>query len=208
VKTSKRNYRLGKRGEAAAATRRRIVESTLVLHDEQGITRTSIRDVAGRAGVAPATVLHHFPRMDDLIRACGELSDAMAPMPHEAEVLAGVGAVDRLRLLVAALFRWWEQLGPGWDHLQVDRRYLPQVDAWLRSVRERHRQLAETAIGPAGAEHVELVVAATGQGMWRSLHESGVRTDEAAARVASLLIAGLGLPEAPKLRSPSSTRKR
>lgn len=183
------------------------MESTLVLHDEQGITRTSIRDVAGRAGVAPATVLHHFPRMDDLIRACGELSDAMAPMPHEAEVLAGVGAVDRIQLLVAALFRWWEQLGPGWDHLQVDRRYLPQVDAWLGSVRERHRHLAETAIGPAGAEHVELVVAATGQGMWRSLHESGVRTDEASARVASLLIAGLGLPEAPKLRPPSSTRK-
>ena len=184
----RRGYRLGKRAQSASATRQRIVEATLTLHDEQGITGTSVRDVAGRAGVAPATVLHHFPRMDDLIQACGELSFALAPMPAEAIFDAGADRASRMRRLTLELFSWWERLGvSGWNHLQVDRVALPRVDEWLREVAEMHRRLVATAIGQAAHSHIEVVTAMTTQGVWNSMRASGIETREAAAQVARLI---------------------
>lgn len=184
----RRGYRLGKRAQSASATRQRIVEATLTLHDEQGITGTSVRDVAGRAGVAPATVLHHFPRMDDLIQACGELTFAMAPMPTEAIFDAGADRASRVRRLTLELFSWWERLGvSGWNHLQVDRTALPRVDEWLREVAEMHRRLVATAIGRAAHSHIEVVTAMTTQGVWSSMRASGIETRKAAAQVARLI---------------------
>lgn len=191
---ARRRYQLGRRGEAAAVTRQRIVEATLRLHDEQGIVATSVRDVAGRAGVAPATVLHHFARMDDLIQACGELANAMAPMPTEADLAVGADRAERIELMTRGLFSWWERLGPGWDHLQVDRRVLPRVDAWLRDVAARHRQLVAAAVAPAGAREIELATAVTTHGVWRSLRDSGLDTPEAASQVAGLITDSLGGP--------------
>lgn len=191
----RRRYRLAKRAETAAATGRRIVEATLRLHDEQGITGTSVRDVASAAGVAPATVLHHFPRMDDLIQACGELSDALAPMPNDAALGSAEDRSGRIRRMVAALFAWWEQLGSGMDHLEVDRRTLPRVDAWLRDVAVRHRALVAAALGTASEADLALATAMTSRGVWRSMRESGTATSEAAARVARLIIDGIGLAE-------------
>lgn len=182
-----RQYRLGKRAEAAGATRRRIIEGTIAVHDEQGITRTTVRDVAARASVAPSTVLQHFPRMDDLIQACGELSDALVPMPTEADLAPATDRPGRVRRLTATLFGWWEQLGPGWDHLQVDRRTLPRVDAWLSDVAERHRRLVTSALVSADGAEIELVTAMTSRGVWQSLQDSGIGTKEAAARVARLI---------------------
>jgi AcrR family transcriptional regulator len=186
---ARRRYRLGRRAELAAATRRRIIEATLELHDEQGISGTSVRDVAGKAGVAPATVLHHFPRMDDLIRACGELSETLAPIPSEAELGLATGRGERIRLLTLVLFSWYEQMGPGWDHLQVDRRRIPQVDAWLRQLAERHRSLVAAALGPANPVEISLATALTTHGVWLSLRDAGMETPEAAAHVARQIAA-------------------
>lgn len=164
------------------------MEATLTLHDEQGITATSVRDVAARAGVVPATVLHHFSRMDDLIQACGELSNAMAPMPTEAIFAAGADRASRVRVLTLELFAWWERLGvSGWNHLQADRSALPRVDAWLNDVAERHRHLVRTALGSAAATRVEVVKALTSQGVWSSMRAAGIENKEAAAEVALLI---------------------
>lgn len=184
----RRAYRLGRRADAATATRRRILEATLSLHDEQGITRTSMRDVAGRAGVSPATVLNHFPRMEDLVHACGRLSDDLFPMPTEA-VLVGAGdRTERLRLMASALFGWWEQMASGWEHLQVDRRTQPGVDAWLRDVDLRHRALVAAALDDAARDvSVAIGTALTSFGSWQSLRSGGMDVSEAAAQVARVL---------------------
>jgi AcrR family transcriptional regulator len=193
---TRRRYRLGKRAEAAAGTRRRIVVATLQLHDAQGITGTSVRDIAGRAGVAPATVLQHFPQMDELIRACGELSDQLAPMPTEAIFIGEKTLAERIRRMVLALFEWWEQLGDGFDHLRIDRRHLTQVDAWFADVARRHRDLAAAALAGAGTPRVDLLVALTTVDAWRSLRDSGMDASRAAGQVAELFA-----------QSSSSTRK-
>ena len=192
----RRPYRLGKRAEAATATRRRILEATLTLHDEQGITRTSIRDVAGRAGVSPATVLNHFPRMGDLIRACGQLSDDLFPMPTEAVLVGARDRTERVRLMAGALFTWWDQMGSGWEHLQVDRRTLPDVDAWLRDVDIRHRALVAVALEVEVDEaSVAIGAALTSFGSWQSLRAGGMDVARAAAHVARFLSASDSTPQ-------------
>ncbi len=184
----RRPYRLGRRAEAATATRNRILEATLTLHDEKGITRTSVRDVAGRAGVSPATVLNHFPQMGGLIRACGQLSDNLFPMPTDAVLVGARGRLERIRLLAEALFAWWEQMASGWEHLQIDRRTLPDVDAWLKDVDTRHRALVASACeADVGHPSVPIGTALTSFGSWQSLRDSGLEVTQAAAHVARFL---------------------
>ena len=58
---SPRRYRLERRAETAGETRRRLVDATFALHVEQGISATTMTDIAARAGVSVGTVYHHFP---------------------------------------------------------------------------------------------------------------------------------------------------
>lgn len=188
----RRRYRLGKRADAVAGTRRRIVEATISLHDEQGITGTSVRDVAQRAGVSAATVLNHFPTMGELIQACGELSNQLYPMPTPAVLVGAADPAERLRSAAGALFEWWEGMDRGWDPLQVDRRTLPAVDAWLREVEARHRALVAEALGAeAPPKLVALATALTSMGSWRSMRASGLGSAEAAAEVTRLIVGAL-----------------
>lgn len=193
---NRRRYRLGKRAEAAAGTRQRIVEAALSLHDAQGITGTSVRDIAGQAGVAPATVLQHFPHMDELIGACGELSDQLAPMPTEAILIGAKTPTERIRRMALALFEWWEQLGDGFDHLRIDRRLLHQVDAWFANVARRHRDLAKAAFAGADASRVDLLVALTTVDAWRALRDAGSDPKRAAGRVSQLFAESSGTRKA------------
>lgn len=185
---TRRPYRLGRRAQTAAATQRRIVEATLAVHDEQGILATSVRDIAERAGVAPSTVLHHFPRMDDLIRACGALSDHLLPMPSEGILVGAPGSFERVHRMAQAMFGWWEGMGPGFDHLRVDRRRVPEVDAWMADVARRHRELAAAALEGDDDRRMRLLVALTSADAWTSLRSAGADPVRAAADVAGLLV--------------------
>ena len=185
---ARRAYRQGRRAEAAAATQRRIVEATLAVHDEQGISATSVRDIAERAGVAPSTVLHHFPVMNDLVRACGELSERLLPMPSEAVLEGASGAVERVTRMAHAMFEWWSQMGPGFDHLRIDRRRIPEVDAWMTDLARRHHALAAAALGKGDRRRGGLLVALTSADAWTSLRIAGADPAAAAADVAALLI--------------------
>lgn len=186
--TPSRRYRLGKRAAAVARTRRRIVEATLKLHDEQGISSTSVRDIAARAAVAPSTVLQHFPQMGELIRACGELSGQLAPLPSKL-LLAGIDRpAERVRRMAAAMFEWWALVGPGLDHLRTDRRRIPEVETWFADVAARHRSLAAAALqARLDAERLDLLVALTTPDAWAVLRASGLDADRAADRVARLI---------------------
>ena len=190
--TGRRPYRLAKRADAAAATRRRILEATMALHDEQGILATSVRDVAGRADVSPATVLRHFPAIGDLIEACGRLSDELYPMPDESAIAGATDAVDAVRRIAGAFFTWWAAYGHAWHHLQADRRELPPLDGWLRNVEGRRRNLLAPALGArASPTRLALLLALTSHGSWEALHDAGLGPDEAAAEVARVVEKGV-----------------
>lgn len=158
------------------------------MHDEQGISATSVRDIADRARVAPSTVLHHFPRMDDLIRACGELSERLLPMPSETVLVGASGTFERVRRMARSMFAWWAEVGPGFDHLRVDRRRIPAVDAWMANLARRHRELAAAALGEDDDRRIRLLVALTTADAWTGLRASGADPASAAADVAALLV--------------------
>ena len=62
ARTGKRGkYNLKARAERYQQTRQRIVEATVELHRTAGPARTTITDIAKKAGVERQTVYNHFP---------------------------------------------------------------------------------------------------------------------------------------------------
>ena len=80
-----------RRAAAREETRRRIVEATAKLHGERGVFGTSWRDIAGEADVSVATVYSHFPSLDELIPACGQLVMERVRPPSSAAAAEIVG---------------------------------------------------------------------------------------------------------------------
>src|SRR3954469_20083307 len=76
-----RKYELKKRAERQAETRRRIVEATEELHRTVGPARTTISEIAERAGVQRLTVYNHFPEERELFAACSAHFMAEVPPP-------------------------------------------------------------------------------------------------------------------------------
>ena len=68
----KRPYRMRARAEAAAETRRRILEATIELHRERFWDQVSLEDIAERAGVTVRTVIRRFGSKERLIEAAAE----------------------------------------------------------------------------------------------------------------------------------------
>jgi len=81
---SRRKYELRSRAERMQETRRRIVEATVELHSTVGPARTTIAEVAGRAGVGRPTVYSHFPDERSLFQACSSYVLATDPPPDSS----------------------------------------------------------------------------------------------------------------------------
>src|SRR3954469_15733070 len=65
-----RRYELKERARRQEETRQRIVDATVALHREVGPARTTVAEVARRAGVGRVTVYNHFPDDVSLLAAC------------------------------------------------------------------------------------------------------------------------------------------
>jgi AcrR family transcriptional regulator len=110
---SPRKYDMTRRASAVAQTRERIVEATRELHGEQGIAATSWDDIAARAGVGVGTVYRHFPSLDELIPACGEISMRVIALPEPGDARSLFdGAGDRAERLVREVFAVYERGAP------------------------------------------------------------------------------------------------
>ena len=66
MSSESRKYELKARAEKQADTRRRIVEATSELHEEVGPARTTVAEIARRAGVQRLTVYNNFPNETEL----------------------------------------------------------------------------------------------------------------------------------------------
>ena len=87
------NSKTETRAEKKQQTRELLIEATLELMAEWGITATRTIDVAEQAGVAHGTVFVHFPTREDLIAAVvGEHAGQIAVRLHD---LAGEGVTVR-----------------------------------------------------------------------------------------------------------------
>lgn len=184
TKSGQRRYRLGRRAEASAETRRRLVEATFELHSERGIADTSMKDIAERAGVSVGTVYHHFPTYADTIVACGAYTAERAPAPTAAIFAGAAGRGERVARLARALFDYYERV-PALESVRRDRQLTPTLDAFAREEARNRRRLAAQAVGTAGP--ATLAAALLDFDVFRSLRREGFGTADAADRVAAMI---------------------
>jgi AcrR family transcriptional regulator len=134
VSSEKRTYALKARAERQQETRRRIVEATAALHAEVGPARTTVTEIARRAGVRRLTVYNHFPDEVQLISACQQHFFTQLPPPDLAPALALAEPVARLRAVLTLLYAWYRQGEAGFMPVLQDRGTTPALDQVLRRV--------------------------------------------------------------------------
>lgn len=103
----KRPYRLRKRAAQQEETRRRIVEATVDLHSTVGPARTTVSQIAERAGVQRNTFYAHFPEEMDLFHACSGLALERDPLPDPESWLEITAGGQRVAAGIGALYRWY-----------------------------------------------------------------------------------------------------
>jgi AcrR family transcriptional regulator len=189
---------MSRRAAGRNETRNRIVVATAKLHGELGVLGTTWQDIAREADVSVSTVYAHFPSLDELLPACGQLvmSRVRPPTAAEAGEIIGDahGSRERLLHVARALFSFYERGGP---HIEVDirERQLPGMREWEESQRTTVAALVRAALvdeAPTAAS-VRLISAFFDLPTYKALRTRGVSTKRAAETAAEVAL-GL-LPE-------------
>jgi AcrR family transcriptional regulator len=106
---NKRPYKMARRADKREETRRRIVEAAVELHSTLGPARTSVAQIAERAGVQRHTYYAHFPEERELFLACSGHALARDPLPDVAAWRARPPGWERIRHGLEELYRWYER---------------------------------------------------------------------------------------------------
>ena len=191
------------RRQRGADTRRTLVQAAVDVVTTSGFDRLTLRDVAGRAGVSPASATYHF----------GTVADLLAAVVEELELRSAQRLTDltrrsragELSLLDACTTYLVDLLGPG------RRAYLTLLELRIRAARDPER-----VAQPAGQDAVvvdliqdhlgnreqaaELFSAVVGLATLDALDPAPPDPARIRARMARLL-AGFGLPTEPAARS-------
>src|SRR4029077_8005328 len=102
-----RKYELRERAESLNATREKIVEATVELHDSLGPSRTTISAIAERAGVQRLTVYRHFPDERMLFQACSGHWTTQNPKPDLAKWALLDDPAERLRTALTEIYAFY-----------------------------------------------------------------------------------------------------
>jgi AcrR family transcriptional regulator len=199
MSTEKRQYRLKARADQQQATRLRIIQATAALHDEVGPARTTVSEIARRAGVQRLTIYNNFPDEADLFAACGAHWMAEHPLPNMSAAFTEVDSVERLRQILTGLYGWYRDTKRSNEHLQRDRLLMPALDA-VMSIRmdQQMTYLADQlAAGFQDARDPVEVRAAVALALdfwtWRRLSHEGM-TDAGAAGVMANAVRAAAAP--------------
>ena len=186
---------MGKRAAAVARTRQRIVEATLALHGEQGIAATSWEDIAARAGVGVGTVYRHFPSLDELIPACGEITMQLVALPDPSAVPAlfegATAPAERVGRLVREAFAVYERGAPQLRAARDESDVHPLVAKTRDELEATLGALVDTALEPFDAMQRDRALARAMVDLrtWQALRDQGLGPDESVAAVADMLTA-------------------
>jgi AcrR family transcriptional regulator len=198
MSSQKRSYELKARAERQAETRARIVDATVALHAEVGPARTTVSEIARRAGVTRLTVYNHFPDDGELFAACQQEFLERHPLPDLTPALALCDPRERMRAVLCALYESYREREPMTAKVLRDRSALPALDELLaRGADAGTSALADTLAASFGARgaraaRVRAVVAlALDFWTWRRLKAEGL-TDDVAAELMADVVAAAG----------------
>ncbi len=185
----KRKYELRARAERQRDTRRRIAAATAELHEEVGPARTTIAEIARRAGVQRLTVYKNFPDEYELFAACQRQFLAENPPPDPTAALAIADAGERLEAVLRPLYRWYRRTERISANVRRDRAIVPALDSLMvRTTDARAAELAQALAaglvngGRRRRDVHALVALALDFWTWRRLASEGV-SDAGAARL-------------------------
>jgi AcrR family transcriptional regulator len=192
----KRSYELKERARKMEETRRRITEATVELHRTVGPARTTVSEIAKRAGVRRMTVYNHFPGDLELIDACSSHWVENNPPPVPAPWAEIADPAERLAAALAVLYPYYrnnaDMLGnvlrdaaivPALD--QINRqKWWPYIDAVMDALVGQ-----ENAGNAPASPRWAAVRLAVDFFTWQTLAASGL-DDTAAAKLAGDMVAG------------------
>jgi AcrR family transcriptional regulator len=187
---------MDKRKAAVEETRQRILEAALALHSEKGIFGTSWQDIAHRADVSVGTVYKHFPSLDELVPACGELMYAITRPPSmedAPQIFAGASSLEeRLGRLVSELFDFYER-GAPYIETDFQERQLPAVVEWEAYMRETIAGLVREALLPVRVDErtVRAVSALLDFSVFKSFLDRDIQKEGAAKTINEVLLCWL-----------------
>lgn len=124
--STRRSYNKVRRAEAEAATRERIVEAMVALHEEVGPARTTVSAIAERAGVERLTVYRHFPDEPSMLQACSAHWNALHPPPPVSRATGD--ALSDCRRAFLRFYAWYRANAAMLTQIDTDRRRLRNVD--------------------------------------------------------------------------------
>jgi AcrR family transcriptional regulator len=188
-----RKYSMEMRTAAVEETRRRIIDATVQLHNEHGVSATSMQDIADRAGVALATVYRHFPSLDDLVPACGGRNLELNPPPTSSVFETLDAGEDRVRALVQALFTHYERGVRPYEVGFAEAVTLPVMAQLINELGAHIEGLVTAAIAPFNPDRGSqaLAVGLCDFRVWRSLTQAGLSSPDAAESVTHLIVTAL-----------------
>jgi AcrR family transcriptional regulator len=170
-------------------TRRRIAAATAELHEEVGPARTTVAEIARRAGVQRLTVYKNFPEAYDLFAACQGHFLAQNPPPDARAAFAITDPGGRVEAVLRELYGWYRRTERTSANIRRDRESLPALDRLLAETGDsRSAELAAelaAAFAVRGKDRVRVraaVALALDFWAWRRLTREGL-SDDAAARV-------------------------
>ena len=210
-----RRYELRRRAERQAATRRRIVEAAVALHETVGGAGATTSAIAEAAGVTRATVYRHFPDERSLVTACTRHYYAANPAPDPVPWQGIADPVARLETALPAICAYHRRTEGMADRAVRDARDVPLLREALAPERNHWAGIRDVlAEGwPGAGERRALVRAAVGHAIgfetWRSLvREQGLADEQATAVLVAMVrcLAGRGAPVA--LVGPPNPRRR
>jgi AcrR family transcriptional regulator len=192
---TKRKYELKDRARKQEQTRARIVDALIELHESVGAARTTVTEVAQRAGVNRMTVYKHFPTEGDLVTACTSHWLELNP-PPEVEAWAAIGDSDeRLDAALVELYAYYRRTQTMWTTAYRDAALVESLGAimdaaWFAFL-DRAVDVLAAGRGLRGRRRQRLLGAlrlAVDFPTWQTLTSSGLR-DHDAADVAATFVA-------------------
>ena len=166
-----RKYEQRQRAESEEATRLRIVEAAVHLHEAIGPTATTVSAIAERAGVGRVTVYRHFPDERALFTACTSHYYAINPLPDPVPWRATADPGQRLWQALTELYAYYRRTEGMLARAEQDvpnnpilAEVLTPFDDYLAGIRDL---LTEEA--PADAMVAAAIGHALAFGTWRSL---------------------------------------
>ena len=187
IRNRGRKYQLKARAESEQRTRARIIQATMELHKEVGPAKTTVAEIARRAGVTRLTVYNHFPEDSALFGACQAHWMGLHPLPDFAAAVAQRLPEERVQAVLRGLYAWYRETAPMAEKVQRDRGAVPALDALMeRTADARLTQLTDALVagsprrGLRASRQRSLIRLALDFWTWRRLSREGLKDKEAA----------------------------